>query len=329
VGLLEFPQVRKALVIAFIALAAAQAATAAVEVRQMTDDTIVNGNSIRCDTNGGATHAQNSYYRRFHLPDNSVTGPFHVTGATVAIDIANDGADMGQPASLRVYSIPSGSPLQTANLTLLGFDDLTVDDSDAGQLLPGVLDATIAHPNTTDLVVEAFEPDGTGANNRLFFGSNTSPQTKVTYLRAPACSTAEITPLDTGLGADTHIILFATGDEGPDVDRPNLTVQIPAGQTLAGARKNGVSAKLSSGEPCGLDVTLLISKKLAHKLDIPRVVGTAHRELAKAGTKTVATDFTRKAKHALGGRHSLSLTVRSKATDDAHNAKTVTKSVSL
>jgi len=125
------------------------------------------------------------------------------------------------------------------------------------------------------------------------------------------------------------MILFATGDEGPDVDPPNLGVKIPRGQTLAGAFANGVKAKLSSGEPCDLDVSLLISKKLANHLGIPRLVGTAHRVLAHAGTKTVATDFTQTAKQALHGRHSLSLTVRSKATDDAHNAKTVSKSVTL
>jgi len=34
-------------------------------------------------------------------------------------------------------------------------------------------------------------------------------------------------------------------------------------------------------------------------------------------------------KHALQGQHSLPLTVQSKATDDAHNAKTVSKSVML
>jgi hypothetical protein len=94
------------------------------------------------------------------------------------------------------------------------------------------------------------------------------------------------------------------------VDPPNLGVKIPRGQTLAGAFDNGVKTKLSSGEPCDLDVSLLISRKLANHLRIPRLVGTAHRALAHAGTKTMATDFTRKAKHALHGRHSLSLTVR-------------------
>jgi hypothetical protein len=90
-----------------------------------------------------------------------------------------------------------------------------------------------------------------------------------------------------------------------------------------------LKAKLSSGEPAGLGVSLLISKRLANQLGIPRVVGTAHSTLAKAGTRTMVADFTRKAKHALHGRHSLSLNVRAKATDDAHNAKTVSKSVTL
>ena len=106
-------------------------------------------------------------------------------------------------------------------------------------------------------------------------------------------------------------------------------LQIPGGQSLAGALDKGVKARLSSGEPGGLDVSLLISRKLANQLGIRRVVGTAHSTLAKAGAKTVATDFTHKAKHALHGRHSLSLIVRAKATDDAHNAKTVSKSVTL
>jgi hypothetical protein len=113
------------------------------------------------------------------------------------------------------------------------------------------------------------------------------------------------------------------------VAAPSLKVQIPGGQSLAGALDKGVKAKLGSGEPAGLGVSLLISKRLANQLGIPRVVGTAHSTLAKAGTRTMATDFTRKAKHALHGRHSLSLNVRAKATDDAHNAKTVTKFVTL
>jgi hypothetical protein len=75
------------------ALAAAQAAIAAVEVRQMTDDTITPDNTLNCSANPLPNPTvEQSYYRRFHLPDYGVTGPFTVTGATFGIQRANDGA---------------------------------------------------------------------------------------------------------------------------------------------------------------------------------------------------------------------------------------------
>ena len=315
------------------ALAAAHAATAAVEVRQMTDDTITPDNTLNCSANPLPNPTvEQSYYRRFHLPDYGVTGPFTVTGVTFGIQRANDGAGAGQPMTVRLEKIPAGSPLLLANLTLSDFEDLTIADSETGTIKTAVFSRTIAHPNTTDLVLELFEPDGVPQNNVLVFASNQSAETRTAYCEPPSYSHNEPRPLDSPEFDDFfpgHMVLFATGDEAADVDPPNLGVKIPGGQTLAGAFDKGVEARLSSGGPCGLDVSLLISKKLAHSLDIPRVVGTAHSTLAKAGAKTVATDFTRKAKHALHGRHSLSLTVRAKATDDAHNAKTVSKSVTL
>ena len=180
-------------------------------------------------------------------------------------------------------------------------------------------------------MLELHIPDGVSAHNRLVIGSNQAAETKPGYWRASACSYFEPTKFtDPALNfPNVHVILFATGDEGPDVDAPNLGVKIPGGQTVASAFDKGVRARLSSGEPCDLDVSLLISRKLAHNLGIPRVIGRAHRVLAKAGERSVTTDLTRRAKHALKGRHSLSLIVRSKATDDADNAKTVSKSVTL
>jgi hypothetical protein len=327
-------RVRGVLLIGVVAaLAAAQAAAAAVDVRQMTDDTIASGGTLNCSANPLPNPTvEQSYYRRFHLPNYGVTGPFTVTGVTFGIQTANDGAGTGQPMTVRLEKIPAGPPLLLANLTLDDSEDFTIADSETGTLKTAVFSRTIDHPNTTDLVLELYEPDGVAQNNVLIFGSNQSAETKTAYWRAPSCSHSEPTPLNApefDIFDPGHMILFATGDEGPDVDPPNLGVKIPGGQTLAGALDEGLKARLSSGEPCNLDVTLLISRKLAHKLDIPRVVGTAHRLLAKAGTKTVVTDFTQKAKRALKDRHSLSLTVRAKATDDAANAKTVSKSVTL
>ncbi len=299
----------------------------------MTDDTITPDNTLNCSANPLPNPTvEQSYYRRFHLPDYGVTGPFTVTGVTFGIQTADDGAGGGQPMTVRIEKIPARSPLLLANVTLDDSEDFTIADSETGTIKTAVFSRTIAHPNTTDLVLELYEPDGVPQNNKLVFASNQTAETKTAYWRALSCSHNEPTPLDSPEFDDFfpgHMVLFATGDEGADVDPPNLGVKIPRGQTLAGAFDNGVKTKLSSGEPCDLDVSLLISRKLANHLDIPRLVGTAHRVLAHAGTKTMTTDFTRKAKHALRGRHSLSLTVRAKATDDAHNARTVSKSVTL
>lgn len=316
-----------------VGLASVTAAWAAVEVRQMADDTITPDNTLNCSANPLPNPTvEQSYYRRFHLPDYGVTGPFTVTGATFGIQRANDGAGAGQPMTVRLEKIPAGAPLLLANLTLDDSEDFTIADSETGTIKTAVFSRTIAHPNTTDLVLELFEPDGVPQDNVLVFASNQSAETRTAYWRAPGCTTSKPKRLnspDFDIFPPTHLVLFATGDEGPDVDAPNLGIKIPGGQTLAGAFSKGVKAKLSSGEPAGLGVSLVISKRLANQLGIPRVVGTAHSTLAKAGTRTMATDFTRKAKHALHGRHSLSLNVRAKATDDAHNAKTVSKSFTL
>jgi hypothetical protein len=313
-----------------VGLASVTAAWAAVDVKQMADNNIVAGALVTCEENAPGNYTrEESYYRRFHLPDYGVTGPFTVSSVTFGIDVASDGADAGQPMTVRIDKIPAGSPIQVANLTLDDFEDLTIADGEAGMMKNVLFNRTIGHPNTIDLVLELYIPDGVAAHNRLVFGANETPQTRPTYNRSPACFNFEPTTTKAIGFPKSHLILFATGDEGADVDAPNLKVQIPGGQSLAGALDKGVKAKLSSGEPAGLGVSLLISKRLANQLGIPRVVGTAHSTLAKAGTRTMATDFTRKAKHALHGRHSLSLNVRAKATDDAHNAKTVTKSVTL
>jgi hypothetical protein len=154
--------VLRVLVMTFVAaLTSAQAATAAVEVRQMTDDTILADNTLNCSANPlpNATVEQ-SYYRRFHLPDYGVTGPFTVAGMTFGIQRADSGADSDQPMTARLFSIPAGSPLLLANLTLRDSDDLNIADGDAGMLKSATFSETISHPNTTDLVLELHEPDG-------------------------------------------------------------------------------------------------------------------------------------------------------------------------
>ena len=97
------------------------------------DDTITPDNTLNCSANPLPNPTvEQSYYRRFHLPDYGVTGPFTVTGVTFGIQRANDGAGAGQPMTVRLEKIPAGSPLLLANLTLSDFEDLTIADSENG-----------------------------------------------------------------------------------------------------------------------------------------------------------------------------------------------------
>lgn len=77
----------------------------------MTDDTITPDNTLNCSANPLPNPTvEQSYYRRFHLPDYGVTGPFTVTGATFGIQRANDGAGAGQPMTVRLEKVPAGAP---------------------------------------------------------------------------------------------------------------------------------------------------------------------------------------------------------------------------
>jgi hypothetical protein len=163
----------------------------------MTDDTITPDNTLNCSANPLPNPTvEQSYYRRFHLPDYGVTGPFTVAGVTFGIQRANDGAGAGQPMTVRLEKIPAGSPLLLANLTLSDFEDFTIADNETGTIKTAVFSRTIAHPNTTDLVLELFEPDGVPQSNVLVFASNQSPETRTAYWRAPSCFHNEPTRLD-------------------------------------------------------------------------------------------------------------------------------------
>ena len=83
----------------------------------MTDDTITPDNTLNCSANPLPNPTvEQSYYRRFHLPDYGVTGPFTVTGVTFGIQTrqrrrrrwaADDRSPREDPCQVAAYFSPT------------------------------------------------------------------------------------------------------------------------------------------------------------------------------------------------------------------------------
>ena len=314
---------RLAAAVAVLAALVGAGAAGAATLKQTTSDALEIPNSFSCSAAG--VNKETSYYRRFDVPD---SGQFTVSSVTFGIESAAGGGDASQQVTVKTHSIPTGDAFITANLVPLDSKSIAIADSESGSLHEEAIGGAIADPATTDLVVEVLVPDGTAGSDSFLIGSNTVGESAPTYIRAPDCAISDVTEAATAFpGSTMDGVLFVTGDV-LDTMAPALHVKVPV-QTFHHALTNGLRTVLSADEKCGLDVTLLIPKSLATHLGIPRLVGSAHAFLGAAGKKTVTTDFTRKARHALAERAHLSLTVRATATDPAHNAKTVSKSVTL
>lgn len=156
-------------------------------VTQSLSQSIFPGSSVSC--NAGGLHTNNSYMRVFDLPALGYTNDFYINSVDVGIEQAL-GAGGSQPATVNFYSL--AGPLALANLTLLATEAVTVADQNLSVLnIPLTNQLTV--PAGTVLVVEFFTPDGQGAGNSLFIGSNNLGQTGDTYLATADCGVPEPT----------------------------------------------------------------------------------------------------------------------------------------
>ena len=176
-----------------------------------TDCTPVAG-SIACGATGLVTTAENSYYRRYVLDPNSAPN-VQISTVRLAIETATGAGIAGILA--RVYTIPDGSPLTVANLTLIGSAPIPAT---AGQTLAELTvtispAAVVDTPATKNIVVELFQPDLAPASSAVLFGSN-STGTGVTFIRAPSCgitAPTDIATLNAGAFANVRIIASLAG----------------------------------------------------------------------------------------------------------------------
>jgi hypothetical protein len=163
-------------------------------------------NSVSC--NAGGLHTDNHYLRAFDLPTFGIDADFAITSVDIGIEQAL-GATGTQPAEIRLYTLEGD--FLFANLTLIAEADVTVADQQLSIInmpVEGVI------PAGSLLVVDFFTPNGQGAGNSLFVGSNNLGQTAPTYLAASDCGVPEPTPTgDIGF-PNMHLVMNVTGDVG-------------------------------------------------------------------------------------------------------------------
>lgn len=142
-----------------------------------------------------------------------------------------------------------------------------------------------------------------------------------------------------GSGFGPEGVVFAAGTRAgdgeveltysADTTAPAVTAIVTARQRLLRALRRGIRATTGCSEACALQAKLLITRKLARRLKLPRTVGKATGNLAAPGTTTLVVKFTAKARRKLAKLRTVRLTLELLATDPAGNAAKARKAVRL
>lgn len=180
-------------------------------ITQSTANTITPG-SISCSASG--LHADNSYYRAFTLSafPALTQAQFVVESVAFGVEIANDGANAGQPLTVNLHR-SSANPPTLASLTQIATESVTIPDSATGTLFSVNFTAPPTLIVATDiLVVEVVTPNGQPSNHSFFIGSNAAGQTNPSFIRAATCGVAEITNLASIGFPNMHIVMSVSGN---------------------------------------------------------------------------------------------------------------------
>jgi len=175
-----------------------------VTITHSSTQNIVQFNSVSC--NSGSLHANNSYWRSFVLADFGITEDFDITDIEIGVEqaLGNGGS---QPLTVNLYTTDVSFPGGT--LALIGTATYSVSDQALTVLS---LPVSGLAPAGSELVVEIFTPDGQGAGNSFFIGSNPDGQTAASYLSAADCGVTDPTDVASLGFPDMHIVMNVTGN---------------------------------------------------------------------------------------------------------------------
>jgi len=154
----------------------------AVTLTQSTSEAITALNGVACADGLGYT-AENSYYRVFTLTSHGVTGQFTATQMRFGIEEIDAGSGTTLTVTFRLHRLTGA--FNTANLVQLHSQSVVLNESLDGQIATVTLTAPVIVPAGSQLVAEVLIPDGTGAGNTFYPGTNAAGESAPSYIRAP------------------------------------------------------------------------------------------------------------------------------------------------
>ncbi len=178
-------------------------------ITQSSTQTITPNNSAACSQSVGGPHTDNSFWRAFNMASFVGAGNgYTISSVSFGIETADaSGAD--QPITVRLY-IQNGIPFPGITRTQIASATVNVVDQ---QLTILTVPITAFVPAGTDqLVMEVNSPDGRPGMNVFRIGSNTDPQTGLSYISAPDCGLNTPTDLSTIGFPNMHLLFNVNGN---------------------------------------------------------------------------------------------------------------------
>ena len=136
---------------------------------------------------------------------------YNVTSVEFGIEQAFSGTGTGQPATVNLYA-NHGAPFpggDWASNLIATTGELNIPDQ-VDAIFNAALAATLPG-SALEFVMEVFIPNGEDAGNSFFIGSNTDPETGLSYISSVDCGISDPTPTgDIGF-PDMHIVFNVNG----------------------------------------------------------------------------------------------------------------------
>lgn len=193
-------------------------ALGANSISQQTDNT-PGTEGVACGNESAGSTTENSFYRRFYLSEHGAGPSATVSAVTIALRDGNSGANAALPITVKLYTIPAATPVDTiplAALTQIGSATLSLSvpagNEPTSFTIP--VTGTIADTAASNLVVEWTNGADAQTVPGFYPANNEAAETHPSFIRAPECGGTEPATF-ASIGFPSALIMVVEGSGLP------------------------------------------------------------------------------------------------------------------